>query len=106
VAVNDKPGSWDAVAIHPVGVFLTAEYDDASESGPTSSGTTHITSLGQSPLTGKRTVWEAVPYNVWVPGTVDSFFTYEGYDPLGPNPLFEPPGFTAPRYYNNTAEFF
>lgn len=106
VAVNDRPGSWDAVVIHPMGVFLTAEYDDSSESGPTSSGTTHIIFPGQSPLTGKRTVWEAVPHNVWGPDTVDSFYSQAFEYAHGPNLLFTPPGFTAPRYYNNTSEFF
>jgi hypothetical protein len=98
VGIDDKPAVWGATAITPVGVYLTATYNDVSERGPTSMGSTYYDPSGQTVtvLTGARTVWERVGYREWV-----TFTGTSGVD-VGLDRLTT----FSPRYYNNTAEFF
>lgn len=99
VAANDRPCSWNATAIIPHGVFMTAAYDSSSGTGATALQTTYLphTEHTTRELTGDRTVMVPVGFQ-----SIDSV-TRRSWVVLGGGFV---PYFTARRYYNNTEEFF
>lgn len=103
VVAADKPAQWDATAITPCGVFMTASYGE-SESGPTVFESTFIprSSRTTQALAGARTVIDHVDYVgpfTTISNVVDTteWEVTEGMHLLAA---------TTPRFYNNTAEFF
>jgi hypothetical protein len=103
VGENDRPATWDAFVITPVGVFMTAAYNDTSESGPSNLGTSYFQFAGQTTaaLTGPRTVWEAVAHRSH--GTESSELAGSAANSYGVLNGLET---TTHRFYNNTEEFF
>ena len=100
VAAIDRPCSWNATAIIPHGVFMTAAYDSSSGTGPEDLQTTYLPRTGHTTreLTGDRTVMVPVAHRSIYSVTQRSVLVSRGG--------FGVPFFTTPRYYNNTSEFF